>query len=57
MFKDMLVDMKGKEYNLNDKSQFLGKFIGINNENNLFYLLGVWLYFQELFVEDEQEYE
>lgn len=53
----MLVDMKGKEYNLNDKSQFLGKFIGINNENNLFYLLGVWLYFQELFVEDEQEYE
>lgn len=53
----MLVDLKGKEYNLNNNSQFLGKFIGINNENNLFYLLGVWLYFQELFVEDEQEYK
>lgn len=33
MLKDMLADMKGKEHNSNDKSQFSGKPTGTNNEN------------------------
>lgn len=57
MLKDMLADMKGKEHNSNDKSQFSGKPTGTNNENNLFYLPGAWQYLQELFAEDEQEHE